>query len=82
MGHFGDQVVAIATAIVGVAIVAVLVSQRSNTANVITAAAQGFSEALGTAVSPVTGATSQFGPISGFTGTGQNFNLNTPNFGF
>ncbi|HEY6018431.1 MAG TPA: hypothetical protein VIY48_00570 [Candidatus Paceibacterota bacterium] len=65
-GHFGDQIVAILTAIIGVAIIAVIVSNRSNTSNVISSAANAFSEALGTAVSPITG-TANAG-MGGFTG--------------
>lgn len=74
MGHVGEQITAILTAIVGVAIVAVIVSRQSNTANVISSAAAGFSTALGVAVSPITGGGSQFGPLTGFTG--QNYNQN------
>lgn len=62
MGNIGEQVVTIATAIIGVAILAVLVSRRANTANVITAAGSAFSTALGVAVSPVTGFTGGAGP--------------------
>lgn len=80
MGHFGDQIVAIATAIVGVAIVAVIVSKNSDTANVISSAAGGFAEALGTAVSPVTGTGSQFGPLRGFAGSGFNSTIPSLNF--
>jgi hypothetical protein len=65
-GHFGDQVVAILTAIIGVAIVAVIVSNRSNTSNVISSAANAFSEAIGTAVSPITGVNNA--GTGGFTG--------------
>lgn len=50
-----EPIVTIATAIIGVAIVALLISQKSNTTGVIQAAASGFSNALGVAVSPVTG---------------------------
>lgn len=49
------SVVSIATAIVGVAIIAVLVSRNANTAGVISAGGQAFSGALGVAISPVTG---------------------------
>lgn len=59
MGSIGEQVVTVATAIVGVALLAVLVSKRSNTANVVSAAGAAFSKALTVAVSPVVG---------GFTG--------------
>lgn len=73
MSHIGDQVVAVLTAIVGVAILAVILSKNSNTANVIGSAAQGFSEALTTAVSPITGnLAGAYGPTSGFTGTSFN----------
>ena len=65
MGHLGDQITAILVAIVGVAIVAVIVSNRANTANVITSASGALANAIGTAVSPVTGAS--FG--GGFTGS-------------
>ncbi|HEY6019401.1 MAG TPA: hypothetical protein VIY48_05680 [Candidatus Paceibacterota bacterium] len=65
MSHLGDQIVAILTAIVGVAIVAVIVSRNSNSANVISAASSAFASALSTAVSPITGGSS---PSGGFTG--------------
>lgn len=65
-GHFGDQVVAILTAIIGVAIIAVIVSKRSNTANVISSAADAFSSAIGTAVSPITGQVPA--GVAGFSG--------------
>ena len=55
MNNITEALVTIATAIVGVAIISVLVSKKSNTAAVIQAAASGFSNALGVSVSPVTG---------------------------
>jgi cell shape-determining protein MreC len=48
--------VTIATAIVAVAIISVLVSRRAQTPQVIQAAGSAFSNALGVAESPVTGA--------------------------
>lgn len=63
MGHFGEQIVTILTAIVGVAIIAVLVSRNSQTATVIGAAGSAFSNALGVAVSPVTGFTGGAAPF-------------------
>lgn len=48
-------IVTILTAIVGVAILAVLVSKNANTAGVIKAASSGFAQALSAAVSPVSG---------------------------
>lgn len=56
MGNITETVVTIATAIVGVALLALIVSRRSNTAGVIQAAGSAFGNALGVAVSPVTGA--------------------------
>lgn len=54
----GDQlitsVVTVATAIIGVAIIAVLVSKNANTSAVLNAGGSAFSNALGTALSPVT----------------------------
>lgn len=50
-------VVNVALAIVGIAIIAVLVSRQANTAGVITAASRGLGSAIGSAVSPVTGGT-------------------------
>lgn len=58
MNNTVQSVVTIATAIVGVAILAVLVSGRSQTANVIRSAGGAFSQAIGAAVSPVTGGNS------------------------
>ena len=55
MNGLTEAVVTIATAIVGVAILSVLVSKKSNTAAVIQAAGSAFGNALGVAVSPVTG---------------------------
>lgn len=55
MDRITEAVVTILTAIVGVAILAVLVSQRSSTASVLTAAGGAFSGMLGTALSPVSG---------------------------
>lgn len=42
-------------AIIGVAIIAVIISKQANTTSVIGAGASGFSQMLGTALSPVTG---------------------------
>jgi len=49
MNEIMRDITAIATAIIGVAVIAVLVQSR-NTADVIQAAAGGFSTALGTAM--------------------------------
>lgn len=50
-----EPVVTIFSAIIGLAIVAVLVSQKSNTSGVFAAAGGAFSNAVSAAVSPVTG---------------------------
>lgn len=59
------SVVTIFTALVGVAIVAVLVSRNANTAQVIGAGASGFAQDLAAAVSPITGGSSSFGGFAG-----------------
>lgn len=76
-----EAFVGIFTAIIGVAIIAVLVSQKSNTTGVLQAWGSAFSNALGVAVSPVTGSTvnintsypggsSALGNFSNFNGFG------------
>lgn len=55
MGGSMEKITTIAVAIVGVATLAVLVSKRADTSNVIKSAGQAFSGALSVAVSPVTG---------------------------
>lgn len=55
MSPLSESIVTIFTAITGVAVIAVLVSKNSATANVVQAGASGFSNALDVAVSPVTG---------------------------
>lgn len=50
-----SSVVTVLTAIIGVAIIAVLVSKNANTTGVIAAGGSAFSQSLGTALSPVTG---------------------------
>lgn len=72
MDQLVTAVVTVATAIIGVAILAVIVSRQSNTAGVIQAAGSAFSNSLAVAVSPVTGG-------GGFGGTSLGY---TPSFGF
>lgn len=78
--HLINSLLTVATAIVGVAIIAVLVSNRANTSNVITSAGAAFANDLSAAVAPVTGATATintggggFG-FGGFTGGGSPIN--------
>lgn len=54
MGPAG-QIVTVATAIVGVAIIAVLVSKNSQTPQLVKEIGTAFSGSIGAAVSPVTG---------------------------
>lgn len=61
MNELTSSVVTVLTAIIGVAILAVLVSRNSNTSGVIKAAAGGFAQDLGVAVSPITGGSQAFG---------------------
>lgn len=63
-----NSVVTVAVAIIGVAIIAVLVSKNANTTGVINSASSGFSQSLATALSPVTGSSSSLG--MGFPGGG------------
>lgn len=55
MGNFGESLVTIATAIIGVALLAVLVSRNAKTADVIGSAGRAFSTAIRTATGPVSG---------------------------
>lgn len=57
MSTFTEMLTTIAGLIVAVAIVSVLVSKKSQTPAVIQASGSAFSNALGVAESPVTGAT-------------------------
>lgn len=73
--HLIASVVTIATAIIGLAVIAVLVSQNANTSGVISAGSSGFAQALSVAESPVTGSGSGFGigtqaGFGGFSGMG------------
>lgn len=68
------SVVTVFTAIVGVAIIAVLVSKNANTAGVISAGGSAFGGALGVALSPVTGQSSSMG-LGSFTGGGAPLSL-------
>jgi membrane DNA delivery protein len=63
------SVVTVLTGIIGVAIVATLVSKNANTSGVIQAGGSAFSQSLGTALSPVTGASGGFGSFTGGGGS-------------
>ena len=57
MSNFWEGVVTIALAIVTLGMISVIVSKKAQTPAVIQAAGSAFSNALGVAESPVTGAT-------------------------
>lgn len=57
MDQIWQGVVTIAVAIIGVAILAVLVSKNANTSNVVQAGGNAFATMLNAATSPVTGVT-------------------------
>lgn len=57
MSEVGSAITSIIMAVIGVAIIATLVSQRAQTANVLSAGGTAISKVLGSALSPVTGAT-------------------------
>ena len=60
-------VLAVATAIVGLAVLAVIVSKNSDTTGVLTSAGQAFSGAITAAVSPIassTGLGSVYAPVN------------------
>lgn len=67
-----EPIVTVAAGIIGVAIIAVLVSQRSNTAGVFAAAGGAFSNVLSAAISPVTGASAAPNVNAGSTSRGFN----------
>ncbi len=54
MGKIGENITVIAIAIIGVAILAVLVSNSARTTDVIASIGGAFSNSLGAALSPVT----------------------------
>lgn len=71
MSTMVEAMVTIATAIVGLAIVATLVSKKAQTPQVIQATGSAFSNALGVAESPVTGSSTNLNlsyPGSGLGG--------------
>lgn len=55
MSNFLEGVSTIALAVIGLAVVAVIVSRKSNAAGIIQASASGLANNIGVAISPVTG---------------------------
>lgn len=66
------QIAAVFVAIIGLATVAVILSTRSNTANVTSAAFGGLANAINAAVSPITGG-GGFGAYSNVGGLSPSF---------
>lgn len=83
MGEIGKDITTIALAIVGVAVLAVLVSRNSNTTGVINSSSSAFSTGLATAEGPVTGYTPG-PPVYSSTGTniGAALGLQEPGAGY
>lgn len=76
MDKFVESGTTIVLAIVGLAIISVLVSRKANTAGVIQAGASGLGNDIGVAASPVTGANIGFSlgyPSSNSLGMGFGF---------
>lgn len=73
MNQLTEAALTIAMAIIGVAIVAVLVSRNANTTGVLQAIASAFGNTLSVATAPVTGATSK--PNLSYPGSFQNYSL-------
>jgi hypothetical protein len=69
MGEIGKDIATILGAIVGLAVLATLVSKNANTTGVINSTSSFFNSALGTAEGPVTGY-SPGPPIYASSGTG------------
>jgi PRD1 phage membrane DNA delivery len=59
--RIGGGIVAVIASIIGLAIIAVLVSQKAQTSGVIQSAGTALSSVIGAAVAPVTGTANQFG---------------------
>lgn len=74
MGEIGTAITSILMAIIGVAIIAVLVSPRAQTGNVLSAGGTAIGNVLSSALSPVTG--------GGTVGTALNVGQNILNQGF
>lgn len=69
MNSFAEGAATIVLAVVGLAMVAVIVSRKSNAGGIIQASASGLSNAIGVAISPVTGSNPSFDlsyPSNGF----------------
>lgn len=68
MNSFVEGISTIALAVVGLAVVAVIVSRNSNAGGIIQAGASGLANNIGVAISPVTGSSPSFN--LGYPGSG------------
>jgi hypothetical protein len=66
MNGIGQNIAAFAASIIGLAMVAVILSKNSNTQGVLSSAGSSFSGIIGAAVSPVTGGSSGSSSASAF----------------
>jgi len=69
-----SSVVTVLMALIGVAIIAVLVSKNANTTGVIAAGGNAFTGGVGAALSPVTGSGLNFPTLGSFTSQGASLN--------
>jgi hypothetical protein len=84
MNSITEAIVTIAMGIIGVAILAVMVSKNAQTPQVIQAGASGFGNSLAVAEAPVTGSATPINlsyPTSGFGTGGFSPGLTQPSFG-
>ena len=70
MSNMGERIVGFVGAIVALAVVAILISAKSNTPNVLGAFFGGLSNLIGVAISPVTGQTVAGLSAAGLTSSG------------
>jgi hypothetical protein len=75
-GEFARGILIGISGVLGLAIVSVLVSQRSQTASLIQSAAAGLSQIIGAAVSPVTGGGSGAASVTSNFGLGNSLGNN------
>lgn len=78
MGKIGEDIVYLFSALIGVAILAVLFSKGAQTSTVIGSTFSGFAQVLSAAVAPVTGADSSIGGIDTISASGLSL-LQSPN---
>lgn len=78
MNQITEVIATIATAVIGLAILAVILSRNSNTAGVMGAAGEAFATVMNAATSPVTGVNMNGGSVG--LGFGNQTNFAHPQF--